>query len=155
MTRKSNNFQVSIPGNQLTSGYHDPEINWFQGNDTRKFAEFCWEDLLNFAQISRKIHKSCIFKKFPVISTRKSINFRATRPGNQLISGSCYSGIATKKTYFCEYLRENKNIFENLLGYCSRAQVLSVHEKNQSSKISCYSPFNVRVMGSSLGESSM
>ena len=36
-----------------------------------------------------------------------------------------------------------KYFFENILGYCSRAQVLSIHAKNQSSKNSCYSPFNV------------
>ena len=42
------------------------------------------------------------------------------------------------------YLHENKNIFENILGYCSGAQVLSIHVKNQSSKISCYSPFKRR-----------
>ena len=41
--------------------------------------------------------------------------------------------------YFREYLCEN----ENILGYCSRAQVLSIYAKNQSSKISCYSPFNL------------
>jgi len=41
--------------------------------------------------------------------------------------------------YFREYLCEN----ENILGYCSRAQVLSIYAKNQSSKISCCSPFNV------------
>ncbi len=45
--------------------------------------------------------------------------------------------------YFCEYLCENKNIFENILGYCSRAQVLSIYAKNQSSKITCYSPFKL------------
>ena len=55
------------------------------------------------------------------------LDFRVLLPGSQ--------------KYFREYLRENENIFENNLGYCSRAQVLSVYAKNQSSKISCYSPF--------------
>ena len=52
-----------------------------------------------------------------------------------------------KKTLFCKYIRENENtgIFENILGYCSRAQVLSIYAKNQSSKISSYSPFNAEV----------
>ena len=34
--------------------------------------------------------------------------------------------------YFREYLRENENIFENILGYCSRAQVLWIHAKKQT-----------------------
>ena len=55
------------------------------------------------------------------------LDFRVLLPGSQ--------------QYFREYLCENENIFENILGYCSRAQVLSIHAKNQSSKISCYSPF--------------
>ena len=122
----SSNFRVMIPGNQLTSGYRDPEINWFPGNDTLKFAEFCWKDLLNFAQISRKIHKSCYFKKFlgryridfqvtspgnywyPGFGIGKSINFWVTGPGNQLISGYCYPGITRKisprkRKYFWKY----------------------------------------------------
>ena len=37
---------------------------------------------------------------------------------------------------------QNKNDFENILGYYSRGQVLSIHAKNQTSKISCYCPFN-------------
>ena len=55
------------------------------------------------------------------------LDFRVLLPGSQ--------------KYFREYLRENENIFENILGYCSRVQVLSIYAKNQSSKISCYSPF--------------
>jgi len=49
--------------------------------------------------------------------------------------------IPGSQKYFREYLCENENIFENILGYCSRAQVLSIYAKNQSSKISCCSPF--------------
>ncbi len=45
------------------------------------------------------------------------------------IARYCYPEINTKKTLFCEYLHENENIFQNILGYCSRAQVLSIHEK--------------------------
>ena len=56
------------------------------------------------------------------------LDFRVLLPGSQ--------------KYFREYLCENENIFENILGYCSRAQVLSIYAKLQSSKISCYSPFN-------------
>ena len=37
------------------------------------------------------------------------LDFRVLLPGSQ--------------KYFREYLCENKNIFENILGYCSRAQV--------------------------------
>ena len=40
--------------------------------------------------------------------------------------------------YFLEYLLE----FKNILGDYSRGQALSIHAKNQTSKISCYSPFN-------------
>ena len=57
------------------------------------------------------------------------LDFRVLLPGSQ--------------KYFREYLCENKNIFKNILGYCSRAQVLSIHAKNQSSKISCHSPFKL------------
>ena len=45
------------------------------------------------------------------------LDFRVLLPGSQ--------------KYFREYLCEN----ENILGYCSRAQVLSIYAKNQSSKI--------------------
>ena len=55
------------------------------------------------------------------------LDFRVLLPGRQ--------------KYFREYLCENENIFKNILGYCSRAQVLLIYAKNQSSKISCYSPF--------------
>ena len=33
-------FQVSWPGNQLISGNHDPEINLYPGNNTRKSINF-------------------------------------------------------------------------------------------------------------------
>ena len=29
------------------------------------------------------------------------------------------NGVNYKGQYFCEYLRENGNIYENILGYCS------------------------------------
>jgi len=62
---------------------------------------------------------------------------------NCATSGYCYPEIATKKTCFRKYLRKNENIFENILGGYSRAYVLLIHEKNQSSKISCYCPFKI------------
>ena len=95
-----------------------------------------------FAQISRNIHKSCFLRKCLGIVTRKSIDFRVTIPGNKLISGYRAPEIAKKKTEFRVYLHENKNIFENILACESRDQVLLIHEKNQRSKISCYSSFN-------------
>ena len=36
--------------------------------------------------------------------------------------------------YFREYLSENDKIFENILGYCSRAQVLSIYAKTRVQK---------------------
>ena len=36
--------------------------------------------------------------------------------------------------YFREYLRENKNIFENILGHYSCGQVLSIHAKTRHKK---------------------
>ena len=60
------------------------------------------------------------------------LDFQVSWPGSQ--------------NFFREYLRENKNIFENILGYCSRAQVLSIHAKDQSPKISCYSPFKPKLV---------
>ena len=71
---------------------------------------------------------------FPGIVTRKSIYFWVTKPGNQLISAYRAPEIATKKTKFCEYLRENENIFENILACESRDQVLLIHEKNRGQK---------------------
>jgi len=55
------------------------------------------------------------------------LDYRVLLPGSQ--------------KYLHEYLVENENIFKNILGYCSRAQEMSIYAKNQSSKISCYSPF--------------
>ena len=52
------------------------------------------------------------------------LDFRVLLPGSQ--------------KYFREYLCENENIFKNILGYCSRAQVLLIY-----AKISCYSPFKL------------
>ena len=46
-----------------------------------------------------------------------------------------------KKTEYRKYLRENENVLENILTCESWDQVLLIHEKNQRSKISCYSPF--------------
>ncbi len=68
-------------------------------------------------------------------------NFLVTIPGNCTISRYCYPKVALKKYYFREYLGENQNIFEDILGCESRKQVLWIHEKNQTSKISCYCPF--------------
>ena len=108
-----------------------------------------------FAQISRNIHKSCFLRKCLGIITRKSIDFQVTIPGNKLISGYCYSEINLflgnntrksidfrvscprnryKKTLFREYLRENENIFENILACESRDQVLLIHEKTRCKK---------------------
>ena len=61
------------------------------------------------------------FLQFPGIVTRRSTNFRVTEPGDRPIAGYCYPEIGTKKILFCEYLRENENIFKNILGGYSRA----------------------------------
>ena len=57
--------------------------------------------------------------QFPSIVTRR---FRVWLPGSW--------------NYFREYLRENANIFENILG-CE----LLIHEKKHRSNLSCYCPF--------------
>ena len=44
---------------------------------------------------------------------------------------SINKALLSQEKYFREYLCENENIFENILGYCSRAQVLSNYAKNQ------------------------
>ena len=75
--------------------------------------------------------------RFPGIVTRKWADRWVTIPGHWPISGSRYPEIGTKKPLFREYLRENENIFENILACESRDQVLLIHEKNQRSKISC------------------
>ena len=59
--------------------------------------------------------KSCFLRQCPGIITRKSIDFQVTISGNKLISGYWAPEIATKKTLFRKYLRENENIFENIL----------------------------------------
>jgi len=41
----------------------------------------------------------------------------------------------------CQFFREYLHVNENILGYYSRGQVLSIHAKNQTQKISCYCPF--------------
>ena len=56
---------------------------------------------------------------------------RVMIPGGCGTSGYRNSEIATKKNFFLEYLRENSWKF------------LLIHEKNQSSKISCYCPFQL------------
>ena len=52
-------------------------------------------------------------------------------------SGYRYLEIATKKFFFGEYLCENKIFFENILGVTQGL----IHEKTQSSKISCFCLF--------------
>jgi len=131
-------------------------------HDTRKCAKYFSENLLIFGHISRNIHKSCFLRKYPGIVTQKSIDFKVMIPGNKLISGYCYSEINLflgnntrkliyfqvswpgngQKTKFREYLRVNENIFQHILACESGDQVLLSHEKNQRSKISCYSPFS-------------
>jgi len=77
---------TSWKGQQIFSA----KLSKFPGIVTRKSIrnQFCWEDLLNFAQLSRNIHKKCLFKKFPGISTRKSIDFWVLVPRSQFISRS-------------------------------------------------------------------
>ena len=48
------------------------------------------------------------------------LDFRVLLPGSQ--------------KYFREYLCENENIFENILGYCSRARVLSIYSNKPEFK---------------------
>ena len=48
------------------------------------------------------------------------LDFRVSLPGSQ--------------KYFHEYLRENENIFVNILGYWSRAKVVSIHAKTRVQK---------------------
>ena len=64
-------------------------LGHFPGNNTRTFliSEYFYTEI----------------EKFPGYNSRKLFNFQV------LSTGSCF-----KKYYFCEYLRENKNIFENI-----------------------------------------
>ncbi len=48
--------------------------------------------------------------------------------------------------FIFEYLREFETEFENILGHESGGQVVSIHEKKQRSKISCYCPFKEAVI---------
>ena len=72
--------------------YYFREIS-LPGNDTWKCAEYFWENLLIFAQISRNIHNSCFLRKCPGIITQKKIDFWVTIPGDKLIFGYCHSEI--------------------------------------------------------------
>ena len=65
--------------------------------------------------------------------TQRLHNFRVTILRNSATSGYGYPEITTKKKQL---------FFENFSGDYSRAYVQLIHEKNQSSKISCYCPFN-------------
>ena len=60
----------------------------------------------------------------PNIVTERLINLWVTILGNCAIAGYCALEIATKKTFFHEYLRENEKIFENILECDSGALVL-------------------------------
>ena len=89
---------------------------------------------------------------FPGIVTQKSIYFRVTIPGNQLISGYRAREIATKKNLISWISPRKRKYF---LKYFSMwiqgpGTVLLIHEKNQRSKISCYSPFKVHHLPSLL-----
>ncbi len=53
--------------------------------------------------------------------------------------------ISLKKNYNREFLGEILAKFENILGCKSRAMILLIHDKYQTKKISCYSPFNQTV----------
>ena len=52
-------------------------------------------------------------------------------------SGYCYLEVAN---IFMNLFHENKNIFKNILGYYSRGQVIFIHGKTHTSKISCCCP---------------
>jgi hypothetical protein len=82
------------------------------------------------------------FSGLPGIITRKSIIFLVTEPGNQMTSGYRAPEIGTKKTLFRGYLREDENIFVNILGYCSGELVLLIHEKNRGQKSHATVPLN-------------
>ena len=132
-TQKSIYFWVSCPRNYLISGYCYLEINWFPGHDTRKCAKYFWENLLIFAQILRKIHKSCFhyleINWFPGNSTQKSIYFRVSWPGN-CNEKNLFSGISPQKQ---KYFRKYFSMWIQGPGTIDSW-------KNQRSKISCNSP---------------
>ena len=65
------------------------------------------------------------------ILTQTLHNLRVTIPGNCPTSGYSIPEIGRKKTFFRKYLNKNKNIFENILGCDSRAQVLFTHKKQE------------------------
>ena len=62
------------------------------------------------------------------------VNSQVTIPVDRPIPGYRYPEIGTKKTLFCEYLRKNKNIFENILAREYRDQVLLIHENTRGQK---------------------
>ena len=78
-----------------------------------------------------------INSRFRSNDTWKLVNLQVLLPGNWPISRYLLLEITTKKTLFCKYLHENKNIFKNIFVGYSRPRVLLIHEKNQTSKISC------------------
>ena len=114
----------------------------------RNCAEYFWENLLIFAQISRNIHKSCFLRKCLGI-----VDFRVTIPGNKLISRYCYSEtnlfpgnntwksiyynyynyrdleITTKKNLILWISPRKRKYFKNILACESRDQVLLIHKK--------------------------
>ena len=84
VTWKSIDFKVTIPGNQFISRYRDPDFRvMIPGHFLRK--QLLWI----FLEIWAKINK---------FSQKYSAHFRASLPGNYLISGYCDPEIAMKKT---------------------------------------------------------
>jgi len=61
--------------------------------------------------------------------TWKLENLRVMIPGDFSIPGYCYLEITYLKKNFCEYLRENKNICENILDCEFRVSISLIHEK--------------------------
>ena len=104
-------FRVAIPSKQFISGYCDPGINWFPGNNTRKFSKkTTFVNIPWYLGKNQQIYSE-IFGTFPGIFTRKLIDFRVTIPGNQLISRYCAQEVKfceRNKSFKTEYIYTNQ-----------------------------------------------
>ena len=111
--QNSVDLPVTMLSNWSTSGYPYPEISQLPSNDTQQSTDQkkIPEKLPgnNSQNLSTSRYCYLAIDQFPGNNTCKSVNRRVLLPGNRY----------EKKTFFCEYLHKNENMFKNILGCCS------------------------------------
>jgi len=118
-----------------SSGYHNPEISQLLGNNTRMWNNFQVSFLKKFIFLSFTTFKTeYIYKISYGWLLRLGFWFEVKKMGSSMDHFLNFRvSLPVSQKYFREYLYENANI----LGFDSRNNKLLIHEKNQTSKISC------------------